>query len=80
MCVVSMVIDWKYQDWDRRYPTAPFYPVPLPTPHEIEEFRKLLDRAREYDKRMNQSDCESEEKRQKLLAIAKELGINISFV
>lgn len=72
------------------------YPVPVPFPQfppqqqvviapqisqaEIDEFRKLLERAREYDKRHNEPDCELEEKRTVLLAIAKALGIDISFV
>ncbi len=54
-------------------------PKPI-TPEEIAEFRRLLDRAREYDKRNNEPECEMESKRQKLLDLAKELGIDISFV
>lgn len=45
------------------------------TDEEIEEFRRLLARAREYDKRNNEPNCEMEEKKQKLRALAKELGI-----
>lgn len=47
---------------------------------EVEEFRKLLERAREYDKAHNQPDCELDEKRQALKKIAAELGVDISFV
>jgi len=50
----------------------PSSPIPQ---SEIDEFHILLDRAREYDKRMNQPDCELEEKKQKLLKVAEELGI-----
>jgi len=53
---------------------------PAITPEEIEEFRKLLDRAREYDKRNSEPECEMAEKREALLAIAKKLGVEISFL
>ena len=98
MCVVSMVYDWTWDKWNRRYnpppivvpnPAAPYYPwpavpvpqptPPAPTPEEVQEFRDLLDRAREYDKRTSQPDCETEEKRRKLLDLADQLGIKIDF-
>ena len=50
------------------------------TRDEIEEFRKLLERAREYDRRNGEPDCELDEKRQAILAIAKQLGVEISFL
>ena len=51
-------------------------PKPNPiTSEEIQEFRRLLERAREYDKRNNEPNCEMEEKKQKLRDLAKELGI-----
>lgn len=52
----------------------------LPTQEEIDEFRKLLERAREYDKRMNQPDCENDDKRKALKDIASHWGIDISFI
>lgn len=58
-------------------PKKPFRPV---SPEEVEEFRELLRRARKYDKRNNEPDCEMEEKRERLRAIAKELGVEIDFV
>ena len=45
-----------------------------------EEFRKLLERAREYDRRHNQPDCELESKRQEILRLAESLGVKIDFV
>lgn len=54
--------------------------TPAITPEEIAEFRKLLDRAREYDKRNNEPECELAEKRDAVLAIAKALGVEISFL
>jgi len=53
---------------------------PAITAAEIEEFRALLERAREYDKRNNEPDCELDEKRQAVKAIAKQLGVEISFL
>lgn len=90
MCVVSMVMDHYHDEWWRRYrqtttPVSPWPPPPplppsIPTPQEIDEFRRLLERAREYDRKNNEPDCELEEKRQKLKDLAKQLGVDISFV
>lgn len=96
MCTVSMIMDHYREKWDplRRYPyTQPYiqpFPVPVMAPttttpnpitdEEIAEFRRLLERAREYDKRNNEPDCELDEKRLALLTLAKELGIDISFI
>lgn len=57
-------------------------PPRMPTDGEIQEFGKLLERAREYDKKHNQPDCELEEKKKKLLKLAKKLGIEekVSFL
>jgi hypothetical protein len=54
--------------------------LPQITSLEVEEFRKLLERAREYDKKHNEPDCELSEKKEKLLALAKELGVEINFL
>jgi len=81
-----MIMEHKYDEWVRRYVptvTAPVWVIPqvqLPTQQEIDEFRRLLDRAREYDKRHNEPDCEMEEKRTKLKKLAEELGVDIAFV
>ena len=95
MCVVSMVMDHYREEWGPRVPQWPqgagtgIFPPPnitigqvqpAVTDAEIVEFRKLLDRAREYDKRHNEPDCELDEKRLALKKIAKELGVDISFV
>ena len=65
-------------------PVPPITIIPHPvspiTPAEIEEFRKLLERAREYDRKNNEPDCELEEKRKKLKDLAKDLGVEINFV
>lgn len=54
--------------------------TPAITPEEIAEFRALLERAREYDRRNNEPDCELDTKRQALKDIASQLGVEISFV
>lgn len=57
--------------------------VPAPpqiSKEEVEEFRQLLERARKYDKERGEPDCELEEKRQELLKLAGELGVDISFL
>jgi hypothetical protein len=95
MCVVSMVMDHYVEKWDRTYPKpptwVPYIPATLPatlpvrscdypSKEEIAEFRRLLDRAREYDKRNNEPDCENAGKKQLLKEMAKRLGVDISFI
>jgi hypothetical protein len=92
MCVVSMIMDHYDDKWNKKiqepqtikpdFPNTPYkFPQqPYITPEEIEEFRTLLERAREYDKRNNEPDCEMESKRQRILDLAKELGVEINFL
>lgn len=88
MCVVSMVMDHYGLKWGKLIPQPPLeqptiviQPVPAPiTPEEINEFRELLERAREYDKQHNEPDCELEEKKRKLREIAETLGVKIDFL
>jgi hypothetical protein len=54
--------------------------APAISAEEVAEFRRLLDRAREYDKRHNEPDCELDEKREMLKKMAAALGVDISFV
>ena len=62
------------------YQIVPNQPAPrVPTQEEIDEFYKLLERAKEYDKKNNEPDCELEEKKELLRALALKLGIEISF-
>ena len=64
MCVVSMIMDHYGDEWQRRYRQWPILPMPginypippappAPSQAELDEFRRLLERAREYDKRNN---------------------------
>ncbi len=91
MCVYSMIADHYRDRWRERkeyqYPPAtteqfPYQPKVIPftiqptiTPEEIEEFRKLLERAREYDKRNNEPDCENQEKLDEIIRLAEEAGV-----
>jgi hypothetical protein len=85
MCVVSMIMDHYQEKWTPLVPAVqpwPFVitPVNTQTPitdAEIVEFRKLLDRAREYDKRNNEPDCELDAKVQALKQLAKVLGVEL---
>jgi hypothetical protein len=54
--------------------------VPAISQAEIEEFRQLLERAREYDKRNNEPECELDEKKEAVKQIAKQLGVEINFL
>jgi hypothetical protein len=53
---------------------------PAITDAEIKEFRQLLERAREYDKRNNEPECELEEKKEAVRQVAKQLGVEINFL
>lgn len=89
-----MVADFYHDKWKDYLPNPqiPFtqptpninhyiYPQPIrtPTKEEIDEFYKLLERAKEYDKKHNEPDCELEEKKELLRALALKLGIEIQF-
>lgn len=85
---------WQHQPWQPyitpwtqpyvkpwTQPLQPIVPAkPSITDEEVAEFRRLLDRAREYDKRNNEPDCELEEKRDRIKKLAEELGQKIEFV
>jgi hypothetical protein len=77
-----MIVDAKLGTWQERYfPTyPPLNPSPMPTQAEIDEFRRLLERAREYDKQHGEPDCELEEKRQRIKELADKLGVKVEFV
>ncbi len=80
MCVVSMISDHYFDKWSpRQSGTVTTFPD-LPTQKEIDEFRELLRKAREYDKANNQPDCELQSKKDRLLKLAEELGIKIDFL
>lgn len=81
-----MVTDHYYEKWNIPQ-TVPYNPLTLQpsiinpiTQAEVDEFRKLLERAREYDKKNGEPDCELKEKKDKLLKLAEELSIKIDFL
>lgn len=82
MCTVSMIMDHYRDTWQPRTDWGQLgSPVwPLISAEEIAEFKKLLERAREYDKRHNEPDCELDSKKQTLLDLAKQLGVEINFL
>lgn len=86
MCVVSMVLDHYTTTWPRKHWPQPTVYPPItppqtyPTQEEIRDFRELLDRAREYDKRNNEPDCEMDDKKKLLKEMADKLGVDISFI
>lgn len=81
MCVVSMIRDHYYDKWlPLQQPTWTWSLPPPITAEEIAEFRRLLERAREYDKKTGQPDSELAEKRKKVAALAESLGVRIAFL
>lgn len=80
MCTVSMIMDHYNDRWRVPSKIGPvFVPANPITQDEIDEFRRLLDRAREYDKRHNEPDCELDEKKERLRQLVKEQGFEIEF-
>lgn len=92
MCAVSMIMDHFGEKWGQIGQPPPNWPPPTNpspyqqlgspqiTPQEIAEFRKLLERARKYDKENNQPDCELEQKKQLVRDLAEKHGIKIDFL
>lgn len=94
MCVVSMVGDHYRDKWGDRWPGAipatpfqPFNPIPVISREEfdalkkeVEEMKALLKRAKEYDERNNEPDCEIDEKMDLLRKVAKLVGVSLDDV
>jgi len=89
MCTVSMVMD-HYRDnylerWPGMVPTQPFMPAVSrdefeALKREIEDMKKLLIRAKEYDERNGEPDCEMDEKVALIKQIAKFVGVDLDSV
>lgn len=86
MCAVSMVLDHYKDKWQDFYPIA--QPDYKPNSYydrleieklrkEVEELKKLVKRARQYDEDTGQKDCELVEKKEYLKKIADILGIEL---
>ena len=83
MCTTSFVMDDYRDRWTPLVQQVPQYVpvvVPIIQPAEVEEFRRLLERARQHDRETNQPGCEMESKKAALKALAEKLGVDISFV
>lgn len=95
MCVVSMIMDHYSDKWGKFRPYFSPFQNPEPWPptqpatqpyvspikqEEVDELRRLLGRARDYDRRNNEPDCELDEKKQTLKRVAEALGINLEDV
>lgn len=93
MCAVSMVADhyndlWKQQQWQQQWqmPTV-VSPWPLASTvtreefdelkRQVEEMKTLLMRAKDYDDRTDQPDCESAEKFELIRRIAELVGVKL---
>ncbi len=92
MCVMSMILDQYNQDWQKWFlppPPLPYVPAqplvtpfnPLvPSPHDMDLFKKMYDAAREYDKANGEPDCELDAKKQQIKDLAAKLGVDVSFI
>jgi len=87
MCVVSMVGDHFSEKWQQPNYTQTFTNWPSVSraefdalKKEVEEMKQLLIKAKIYDERNNEPNCEMEEKIAKLREIAKLVGIDLDEV
>lgn len=90
MCTISMVAD-HYRDnfiqrWPQPDPLAPVFIPPVSRAEfdalkrEIEDMKKLLVRAKEYDERNGEPHCEMDEKVALLKQVAKLVGVDLAEV
>lgn len=88
MCVVSMIGDHYRDKWIDRWPSIPSWPAhstELPISRaefdelkrDVQELKELLKRAKEYDERNGEPDCEIDEKMNLLKQVAKLVGVNL---
>ncbi len=92
MCTVSMIGDFYGDKWRDRSWYVPSFPHIPQTPsqitrdefdelkREVADMKELLKRAKEYDERTGQPDCEIDEKMDLLRKIAKLVGVDIDDV
>ena len=83
MCTYSMVVDWGV---DKLTPYAwantihsNFDPSEEWKKQFLKDLMDLLKKAKKYDNDNGEPECELESKKEKLQAIADELGVEISF-
>lgn len=92
MCVVSMVGDVYTERWKNLYPPEKLNPINnnyFPTvsreefdhlKREVEMLKELLKKAKEYDEKTNQPDCEQEEKIALIKKVAEMVGVDLKDV
>jgi hypothetical protein len=88
MCAVSAVGDhysdkWQQFDLQRIFTYAPNQPTISREEfdalrRDVEEMKALLKRAKEYDERTGQPNCEMEDKVALLRKVAKAVGVDLS--
>lgn len=91
MCVVSMIGDHYLEKWQPRDPSPNAPPVwlfpgwPHVTREEFEALRKevqemaaLMRRAKDYDERTGQKDCENDAKMAILRKVAELVGVELA--
>ncbi len=86
MCTVSMVGDFYNDKWRQHFPPntigQPFVPL-IPNQEierlrrEVEDMKELLKRAKIYDEKNGEPNCELEEKMKIIRAMAKALGVEL---
>ena len=82
MCVVSMIGD----TWKGNFPTTyPTFPEVSKVEfealrREVEELKKLLVAAKNFDEATGQKDCEMEEKIKFIRQVADSVGVDLSEV
>lgn len=92
MCVVSMVGDFAQDRWPREFPWTvkpltgeDFKPLEVSRAEfdalkrEVEMVKELLEKAKLYDQRTNQPNCEIAEKIELLKRVADLVGVEIEF-
>ncbi len=92
MCVVSMVGDHYNDKWEpyRKYIQTGIFPTYTPPQvskeefdslkKEVENMKELLKRAKIYDEKNNEPDCEIEDKMEFLRKVAKLVDIDLDDV
>lgn len=95
MCTVSMVSDHYKDNFIQRWSQPdPFHPLNTATftipmvsreefdalKREVEDMKKLLLRAKDYDERNNEPNCEMDEKVALLKRVAELVGVNLDEV
>lgn len=90
MCVVSMISDGYLGNTFPQWPKMTVYPSQITEyvskrdfdklQAEVQELKKLLLAAKEYDEKTGQPDCEQEEKVDLIKKIAKLVGVDMEEV